>query len=149
MRSIFEDHTCKELLERLEALKEDAVPQWGTMNVGQMLAHCQAPLEVGLGHSTLTRVSFIKRWIFGLFKASLYNDKPWKKNLRTAPEYKITDKRDFLVEKSKLKLLIEEFHAAKHRKNWPVHPYFGEFTPEQWGKLEYKHLDHHFRQFNV
>ena len=32
---------------------------------------------------------------------------------------------------------------------WNPHPMFGKFTMEQWGKMEYKHLDHHLRQFGV
>jgi hypothetical protein len=28
-----------------------------------------------------------------------------------------------------------------------VHPYFGPLTPGDWGRLCWKHLDHHLRQF--
>ncbi len=149
MKSIFEDTTYNEILERLNNLTKETTPQWGKMNVGQMLAHCHAPLEVGLGKSTLPPASFFKRLLFKSFKTSLYNDKPWRKNLRTTPEYKITNERDFSTEKNALRALIDEFHENKNRENWPVHPFFGEFTTAQWGKLQYKHLDHHFRQFNV
>ena len=37
----------------------------------------------------------------------------------------------------------------KDKKEWDPHPVFGSFTPEQWGQMQYKHLDHHLRQFNV
>lgn len=149
MKSIFEETTYNELLNRLDQLKEDTPPQWGKMNVAQMLAHCQAPLKVGLGKSTLPPASMLKRLFFKSFKASLYNDKPWKKNLRTAPEYKITDDRDFSAEKNSLRALIEEFYKNRSREDWPVHPFFGTFTTAQWGKLQYKHLDHHLGQFSV
>ncbi|MCF6222561.1 MAG: hypothetical protein L3J34_02410 [Flavobacteriaceae bacterium] len=26
---------------------------------------------------------------------------------------------------------------------------FGEFTAKQWGKMQYKHLDHHLKQFGL
>ena len=149
MKSIFEETTYNELLERLNRLERATLPQWGKMNIAQMLTHCQAPLKVGLGKSTLPAVSPLKRLLFKSFKASLYNDKPWKRNLRTTKEYEITDERDFSVEKNTLRELIEEFYKNKDREQWPVHPFFGTFTPEQWGKLQYKHLDHHFRQFKV
>lgn len=29
------------------------------------------------------------------------------------------------------------------------HAFFGKLTPEQWGELMYKHLDHHLRQFDA
>ncbi|MGB5666410.1 MAG: DUF1569 domain-containing protein, partial [Maribacter sp.] len=32
---------------------------------------------------------------------------------------------------------------------WNLHPLFGEFTVEQWGQMEFKHLDHHLKQFGV
>ena len=34
-------------------------------------------------------------------------------------------------------------------KKWNPHPIFGAFTHQQWGQLQYKHLDHHLRQFGV
>jgi hypothetical protein len=30
-----------------------------------------------------------------------------------------------------------------------VHPAFGPLDPQEWGKVCWKHLDHHFRQFGV
>ena len=30
-----------------------------------------------------------------------------------------------------------------------VHPFFGTLTGKQWGETQYKHVDHHFRQFGV
>jgi hypothetical protein len=32
---------------------------------------------------------------------------------------------------------------------WAPHPKFGPLTAQEWGKLGYKHLDHHLRQFGV
>jgi hypothetical protein len=29
------------------------------------------------------------------------------------------------------------------------HPFFGNYTPEQWGVFQWKHIDHHLRQFGV
>ena len=29
------------------------------------------------------------------------------------------------------------------------HPFFGELTFEEWDKLQWKHLDHHLRQFGA
>lgn len=29
------------------------------------------------------------------------------------------------------------------------HPIMGSYTPAEWGKGMYKHLDHHLRQFGV
>jgi len=45
--------------------------------------------------------------------------------------------------------MVDEFAKLDSRETWYPHPSFGEFTKEQWGQLEYKHLDHHLRQFGV
>lgn len=149
MKSIFETPAYNEIITRLEALKGDVVPQWGKMNGAQMLAHCKEPLKTALGKSTLKRPNFLMQLLFKSIKKSMYSDKPWKKNLPTAREYKVIDEKDFTEEKNELRTLIEELYAKRNMEEWPIHPVWGAFTPEQWGKFQYKHLDHHFRQFNV
>ena len=32
---------------------------------------------------------------------------------------------------------------------WPVHVAFGQLSGAQWGRLLYRHTDHHFKQFGV
>jgi hypothetical protein len=48
------------------------------------------------------------------------------------------------------------FHEALDRvgrkpldEPWPTHAAFGRLTPRQWGVLQYRHIDHHFRQFGI
>lgn len=83
------------------------------------------------------------------FKKSLYNDKPWRKNLPTAKFLKETEPRDFAKEKANLDRLLDEFHTQIDREDWPEHPGFGKFTKQQYGQMQFKHLDHHLRQFGV
>lgn len=84
MKSLFTDSTQQEILDRLSSLNENSQSKWGTMDVSQMLAHCQFPLRVALQELALERPNAVKRFCF-LFKSSLYNDKPWKQGLPTAP----------------------------------------------------------------
>jgi hypothetical protein len=79
----------------------------------------------------------------------MYSDKPWRKNLPTSPIAKATDAKDLGAELPVLGELVKEFHALKDRKKWNPHPIFGELTAEQWGQMQYKHLDHHLTQFGV
>ena len=79
----------------------------------------------------------------------MYSDKLWRKNLPTAKGFKITDAKDFASEKAKLAALLDEFDTQRSRNDWQAHPAFGPMTKEQWGKMQYKHLDHHFRQYGV
>ena len=147
MQSIFEENTYNEVMERFNKLNENANANWGKMNVGQMLWHCQGPLNIILGKN---HYGMKPSWLVKLFfKKSLYNDKPWKKGLPTTKFLKTEDDRDFNTEKTNLKTLIEELYSHKDKTEWAPHPAFGYFTAEQWGKMQYKHLDHHFRQFGV
>ncbi|GAA3565165.1 DUF1569 domain-containing protein [Snuella lapsa] len=149
MKSLYETQVHQDILSRIEALTENSQPLWGKMNVAQMLAHCLGPLNVTLGKQNLKKPNFIMKILFSFYKASLYNDKPWKHNLPTSREYRIVDKRNFLEEKNKLIELINAFYAKKDDPNWPSHPICGDFTHEQRGQMQYKHLDHHLRQFGV
>ncbi|GLB48814.1 DUF1569 domain-containing protein [Neptunitalea lumnitzerae] len=149
MKSIFENETYSEIKERLDKISPDQKAIWGKMNVTQMLAHCQKPIELTLGKTTLKKPNFLMGLLLKSMNSSLYNDKPWKKGLPTAKEFTMTNTDEFLVEKEKLKTLIEEIHSRKDsNESFPVHPYFGKFTKEQYGMMTYKHLDHHFTQFN-
>ena len=83
------------------------------------------------------------------FKKQMYSDKPFRKNLPTARNLKAKEEKDFSEEKSILIQLVIDFYICKARKDWNPHPLFGKLTHEQWGKMEYKHLDHHLKQFGV
>ena len=64
------------------------------------------------------------------------------------PEVVIPDTNDFEELKMILIELVELFYQQTPRKKW-THPNFGDFTQEQWGHSQFKHLDHHLSQFNA
>lgn len=150
MNSLFESETHQDILYRIAKLSENSIANWGKMKVGQMLKHCQLPLEVALGKRKMkTNTGFLKKMVFKLFKPLMYNDKPWKRNLKTPKEFVITEPQIFSVEKDILIALIYEFASKKDSTNWSVHPFFGHFTTNQRGQMQYKHIDHHLTQFGV
>ncbi|WP_033960850.1 DUF1569 domain-containing protein [Psychroserpens jangbogonensis] len=147
MKSIFTPEAHTEIMSRIKKLDEHTQPQWGKMSVGQMLNHCQFPLHIILEKEDY---NLKPNWLVNLlFKKTMYSDKPWRKNLPTVPRFKATDKRRFSEETPKLISLLEELHTHKDRTDWQPHPAFGELTKEQWGKMQYKHLDHHLKQFGA
>jgi hypothetical protein len=100
--SLFDAQGLAAMLGRIDAVRADSVRQWGKMHTAQMLAHCQQPLRVALGELPLKR-SLIG-FLFGrLAKKKLLAPKPWKRGLPTAPEFRITDARDFAEEKTRLR----------------------------------------------
>jgi hypothetical protein len=149
MKSLFDADTCSQILNRIDTLNQSIEPTWGKMEVGQMLHHCHFPLSLALGRYHMKKPSPLMRLIFKSFKKGMYNDTLWKPNLPTAKGFKVVDKKDFAAEKTLLVGLINDFHLEKDRKTWEPHPAFGDFTHEQWGKMQYKHLDHHLRQFGA
>jgi hypothetical protein len=149
MKSLFDSETHIEILNRIDSLSESSQREWGKMEVGQMLRHCQFPLKVALNKHTIKKPNIFMRLLYKGFKKSMYNDKPWKQNLPTAPGFKVKDSRDFNEEKDKLVALINDFYEERTKKDRDPHPAFGYLTYDQWGQLEYKHLDHHLRQFGV
>ncbi len=146
MKSLFETESFTEIKNRLDTLTPANERKWGKMDISQMLNHCQHPLNVSLRKGNIKKQFFPLAF---LFKKSLYNDKPWRQNLPTAKSFKITEIKDFYPEKATLVKLIDEFHEKKNESQWEPHPLFGRFTPQQWGQMQYKHLDHHLKQFGV
>ena len=62
----------------------------------------------------------------------------------------VTDERDFMVERQRLRESIDRF-ASGGPRICTKHPhfFFGPLTPVEWAVLMYQHLDHHLRQFGV
>lgn len=149
MKNLFEKPVYDEIITRINQLTPQSSRLWGKMDAGQMLAHCKEAFKVPLSDKRMPRMllGLLVGW---MIKSKLYNDSPWKKNLPTAPNFRITDARDFNKEKEELVALINTFHHGGPEKvgRFP-HPMFGSFTPEQWGMSMYKHLDHHLQQFGV
>jgi hypothetical protein len=149
VNNIFDLSHTKEILVRIDQLKQGAQPQWGRMDVAQMLAHCSSFQDIAVGNSLSSR-SWLGMLIGKFAKPIFYNDKPLPRNMSTIQTIMIVDKREFEVEKEKLKqnILTLQSDGPKNCTNHP-HPFFGVLTSEEWGKGIYKHLDHHLKQFGV
>lgn len=146
MKSLFDPQNYSEITERFAKLSQTSERKWGKMTVGQMVNHCQFPLKVALKEGELKK-QFMP-FAF-LFKKSLYNDKPYRKNLPTANGFKVREEKNLETERKILMELVEAFHEKKAQTEWTNHPIFGKFTAQQWGQMQYKHLDHHLQQFGV
>lgn len=147
MKSIFEDDTYKDIKSRIRNLNENSQAKWGKMSVGQMTWHCQGPLNIMLQKNDY---GLKPNWLAKVFfKKALYNDKEWRKGLPTAKFLKPKNDKYFKDEILKLTALIDEAYERRNQTEWEPHPGFGYFTAQQWGQMQYKHLDHHFRQFGV
>tara|TARA_R110002074_G_scaffold21547_1_gene66805 strand:+ start:2048 stop:2497 length:450 start_codon:yes stop_codon:yes gene_type:complete len=148
MNNLYNQSDLIEILERLEKLTPNAERKWGKMNIGQMLAHVNTSLETAIGLNFPKRM-FIGKIIGGFLKNKFLNEKPMDKNSPTDKSYVFTDVRDFEKERNKAIELVKTFNQNGPKKcTTHPHSFFGKFTPEEWAILQWKHLDHHLRQFD-
>ena len=149
MSNIYAANDRQALLDRLSKLRPDSARQWGKMDAAQMLAHCAIALETGTGEHP-RKQAFIGKILSPFVRSSVLGDKPFSKNSPTDPTFVIADTRNFESERARLIADVDRFvqlgpeHAGKQ-----THSFFGKMTGDEWGKLMYKHLDHHFQQFGV
>ena len=149
MKSLYNNETEQEILNRFNTLTPTSGRQWGKMEVDQMLAHCSATLEVATGEKNPPRI-FIGRILAPLFKSTVLGDKPFSKNGPTDKSFIITDRRNFSIERERLAELIKQFSEGGTGKcTTHPHSFLGKITAEEWGTLMYKHLDHHLKQFSA
>jgi hypothetical protein len=145
MNTIFDKPTRDELIKRINTFDKNSTAQWGKMNIYQMLKHCTIWEEMLLGKRQY-RQSFIGRLFGKMALKDILKDKPLKPNLPTVPSFKIRGNGDVDAAKAEWIGLIGE-HALRKNSGF-VHPFFGKLTAEQAGRMAYKHIDHHLRQFN-
>jgi hypothetical protein len=150
MTDLFDATTAAGIKARLAKLRPDNARQWGKMSAAQAVAHCSFGVESAMGELKPPRM-LIGRLLGGIIRRmALGNDEPMRPNSPTVPMMVVADSRDLEVERLKLTGLIDRFVAAGPAgcTDHP-HAFFGRLTPQQWGELMYKHLDHHLRQFGV
>jgi hypothetical protein len=147
IKDLFDPGVKKEILDRVNRLTSQSQPQWGKMNVAQMLAHLQMPIGSALGVYTLPR-TLLGKIVGPLVKAGMYSEKPFKRNSPTDPSFIMTGhEKDFEKEKQSVIAMINNFKQENIKNE--IHPFFGKMTSQQWSKAMYKHIDHHLQQFEV
>jgi hypothetical protein len=149
MKSLYNAQDNQELINRLNSLTPSSPALWGKMNVSQMLSHCQKPLQITFEELTIKRR--LIGFMFGkMAKKKLLSDAPFGKNLPTFKEAKIKGDCDFTTEKEKLANYITRMATGGSEAiTKKPHPFFGPLTTYEWDQLQYKHLDHHLKQFGV
>ena len=121
------------------------------MNVGQMICHVTDGYRMALGDREVAdRSSFVSRT---LLKFLVLNIIPIPKGVRTAPELDQmrdgTPPEDFEKDRATLIAAIDKLNSKPADFAWSPHAKFGPMSRYDWGRLGYKHLDHHLRQFGV
>lgn len=147
---IFCKAVSREVINRIEKLDSLTQPIWGKMNVAQMLAHCCVSYEYVYENRYKPPGFLMKLILKNMVKNTVVNETAYKRNNRTAPDFLITDERDFQIEKERLIAYIEKTQelGKSYFKDRESHS-FGKLTCTEWNNMFYKHLDHHLTQFGV
>ena len=141
----------EEIKVRILRISEESKPKWGKMNAAQMFRHCNRILQVGFGQIVLPKTHFLIKKIGILTKSEMKifnNGIP--PNMPTFRQVITDENCNFEKSREELLAAIDEF-AEKSVKNNLLsdHALFGRMTKEDWGFMEYKHLNHHLKQFKV
>lgn len=149
MKNVFEQEVKAELVERVNQLTAASQPKWGKMNAAQMFAHCSVAYKGAF--EAHDKVNPIKRFLLKTFlKPLVVGEKAYPKNSRTAPEFLVTNERDFDRERTTLLNYIDRvFDEGQGSFEGRPSPSFGPLTAQEWSNLLYKHLNHHLVQFGV
>jgi hypothetical protein len=151
MKNIFEKSTTEEVIARIGKLTPATSPLWGKMTVSQMLAHCCVTYEMLFEPEKFPKPNFLMGLMLKfLVKPTVTGSVPYKKNLRTAPAFLITEDKDFETEKKRLIDFLQKVQdlGENYFEGRESHS-FGKLSKEEWSTMFYKHLDHHLGQFGV
>lgn len=147
MRNMFNAGDRAEIERRLAALQPSSTGQWGKMGVAQMLAHCAVALEAPVGDRR-KKQSLLGRIVTPFIRSAVLGEKPLGHDSPTDPDFVIADERQFSSEHGRLVALLARFcDGGPSAADGRVHSFFGRLSGQEWGRLVYKHLDHHLRQF--
>lgn len=121
------------------------------MNSAQMLCHCDKVLKVAIGKLILPKTNFFIYYIGNLTRIEMMifnNGIP--PNMPTFKKLVVEEICNFEGCRENLLKTLNEFIRISSENKLPErHELFGKMTKKEWGFMEYKHLNHHLKQFGL
>lgn len=134
------------ILERLRRVHPGARPRWGTLDAPRMLCHLADAMRVALGEIATAPAHNLVSRTLGKHVVVNTSFRAPPGRVRTAPEMLSTKPAGWDEDLRSLEELVARVGAGEASS---VHPAFGLLSPEEWGRLSWKHIDHHLRQFGA
>jgi len=151
MRHLDTDYV-EELVARLRAIPDDAVPRWGMLRKDTLIEHLVWVLRHSLGRST--KVPYLGNWFSCHLLAPLVlrGLVPIPKNLQLPRRLRargVTLREPGDLET--LHALLEEYlNLVQADELRPArHPVLGDIGVDGWERLHLLHFAHHLRQFGA
>ena len=147
MGSLLDAKDRESVLARLSRLKPDARPIWGRFTPGAMICHVTTGVGQGLGEVELDPPSGpLTHWPLNWLAIHVI---PFPKNAAAAPDMLLRASTTFDADMATLRRMIQRYADQDPERKWPESRVFGRISGRSWGVLQYKHLDHHLRQFGL
>ena len=146
-RTIWNPTDRQALLDRFDRLSADTRPIWGSFDAPRMVAHVTDTLRWSIDELPVApKKSPIAFWPVNVLIMFYL---PWPKSVPTAPELIERKPSEWKSELDSLRSAVDRFVARDVKGSWTPHVAFGRLSGSQWGRLTYRHLDHHLTQFGV
>ncbi|MBN8733870.1 MAG: DUF1569 domain-containing protein [Acidobacteria bacterium] len=147
-KTVFNEADREALLIRVASIQTGTKPRWGQMNAVKMLRHITGQFEVALGELICAPLpgpmaNPFFRWF------AIDSPIPWPKGVRTAPELISQPTAGVEEEQTRFRSKLAKVAERGPNGDFSAHPAFGKLSTAQWGRLMYRHVDHHLRQFGV
>ena len=146
-KTIWNSADRESILSRFDRLAPDTRPKWGKLDAPRMVTHVTDAVRASLGELTLRPlVGPLRYWPVNVLVMFYL---PWPKSAPTAPELLDRHPVGWTDELGTLRTTLDRFTARDVDEQWTPHVAFGRLSGAQWGRLMYRHLDHHLTQFGV
>ena len=135
------------IMRRFGRLSPDARPKWGSLDAPRMVTHVTDAIRASMGEIQMTPIAGpLQYWPVNVL-VMFYM--PWPKSVPTAPELLSRPPVNWPTELAELRSTMDRFVARDVKGPWTPHVAFGSISGRQWGRLMYRHLDHHLVQFGA
>jgi len=157
MPSLLQPDAREVLRRRAARLAPTTTARWGQFTAPRMLAHVIQSLRMMTGELPVAVEP--TPWLVrhAPLRQLLIYVLPFPKGLATSPELLARPSVQpgeispaaWAEEQRELGAVLDAIGVMASADAWPAHPAFGPMSGREWGALQYRHLEHHFRQFGV
>ncbi|CAN5277163.1 hypothetical protein BH24GEM2_BH24GEM2_12180 [soil metagenome] len=155
MQSLLKPECRDALWRRTQSVRPDTPARWGQFTAPQMLAHLIQSLRMTSGDLAIPPER--APWVLchAPLKHLLIYVLPFPKGMSTFPELLAREAADpgnvsadaWTDDQQVFRDALDSVGTMDPAAKWPDHGAFGPLTGREWGVLQYRHLDHHLRQF--
>jgi uncharacterized protein DUF1569 len=150
MKNLLNPNDCEALQLRINSISSFSEKQWGRMEPNQMIIHLKDQLDIALGHMPAkAQGPVLLHTVIGKYLA-LYV-LPWRKEKVRTPLEMDADLKGRVVTnfESDKHLLLTRMKEFVDATSYSAHPFFGNLNRKDWGRLAWKHINHHLLQFGA